>query len=84
VIFPVNFEQKIGFDKIRNMLREACLSEPGRIFTDEIKPAYTLKIITHLLGQTEELRQILLFEPHFPSQDYIDMSPELKRTRCLA
>ena len=61
------------------MLREACLSEPGRIFTDEIKPAYTLKIITHLLGQTEELRQILLFEPHFPSQDYIDMSPELKR-----
>jgi DNA mismatch repair protein MutS2 len=79
VIFPVNFEQKIGFDKIRNMLREACLSEPGRIFTDEIKPAYTLKIITHILGQTEELRQILLFEPHFPSQDYIDMSPELKR-----
>jgi DNA mismatch repair protein MutS2 len=79
VIFPVNFEQKIGFDTIRQMLSDACLSEPGRIFVDEIKPAYTLKNITHLLGQTEELRQILLFEPHFPSQDYIDMSPELKR-----
>ena len=79
VIFPVNFEQKTGFDIIRQMLREACLSEPGRFFVDEIKPAYDLKIITRALCQTEELRQILLFEHHFPSQDYIDMSPELKR-----
>lgn len=61
------------------MLKEACLSEPGRNLVDEIKPAFSLKIITHTLGQTEELRQILLFELHFPSQDYIDMSPELKR-----
>jgi DNA mismatch repair protein MutS2 len=79
VIFPVNFEQKIGFDTIRQMLKEACLSEPGRYLVDEIKPAYRLKTIAHTLGQTEELRQILLFELHFPSQDYIDMSAELNR-----
>jgi DNA mismatch repair protein MutS2 len=79
VIFPVNFEQKTGFDTIRLMLREACLSEPGRNLVNEIKPAYSLKIMSYTLGQTEELRQILLFEPHFPSQDYLDMSTELKR-----
>ncbi|MEI6748265.1 MAG: hypothetical protein WCM93_03800, partial [Bacteroidota bacterium] len=78
VIFPVNFEQKTGFDTIRLMLREACLSEPGRNFVDEIKPAFSLKIISHTISQTEELRQILLFEQHFPSQDYIDMSGEIK------
>jgi len=79
VIFPVNFEQKTGFDTIRLMLREACLSEPGRNLVDEIKPAFSLKIISHTISQTEELRQILLFEQHFPSQDYIDMSGEIKR-----
>ena len=34
-----------------------------------------------LLGQTEELRRILLSEETFPSQDYYDLTDELHRIR---
>jgi DNA mismatch repair protein MutS2 len=79
VIFPTNFEQKIGFDSIRIMLKESCLSDLGRSFVNQIALSHSLKTISLTLNQTEEFRQILLFEPHFPSQDYIDLTSELKR-----
>jgi DNA mismatch repair protein MutS2 len=79
VIFPVNFEQKIGFDSIRAILKESCLSDLGRSYVSQISFSRDLKQISRSLNQTEEFRQILLFEPHFPSQDYIDLTSELKR-----
>ena len=79
VIFPANFEQKIGFDSIRSMLKESCLSDLGRNYVDAISLFTDLKDISLSLNQTEEFRQILLFEPHFPSQDYIDLTSELNR-----
>ena len=30
MIYPDNFEQKIGFNEIRNLLRERCLSTLGK------------------------------------------------------
>ena len=30
MIYPDNFEQKIGFNEIRTMLRERCLSTLGK------------------------------------------------------
>lgn len=79
MIFPINFEQKIGFDSIRTLLKESCLSDLGKNFVDLIVLSHNLKTVSLTLNQTEEFRQILLFEPHFPSQDYIDLTSELKR-----
>ena len=36
MIYPKNFEQKIGFDEIRHLLREQCLSTLGKEKVDEI------------------------------------------------
>jgi len=80
VVFPSNFESKIGFDGIRVLLKEYCLG-PGEshignmIFSDELSE------IRPLLGQTEELRHILLSEENFPSQDFYDLTDELHRIR---
>ena len=79
MIFPINFEQKIGFDSIRTLLKESCLSDLGKNFVDRIELSHNLKTVSLTLNQTEEFRQILLFEPHFPSQDYVDLTSELKR-----
>lgn len=79
MIFPINFEQKIGFDSIRTLLKESCLSDLGKNYVDLIALSHNLKTVSLTLNQTEEFRQILLFEPHFPSQDYIDLTSELKR-----
>ena len=36
VIYPNNFEQKIGFDEIRELLKARCLSTLGKEKVDEI------------------------------------------------
>jgi len=80
VVFPSNFESKIGFDSIRELLKEYCLG-PGKIHTGEIAFSCELSGIRPLLGQTEEMRRILLSEEIFPSQDYYDLTDELRRIR---
>ena len=34
MIYPDNFESKIGFDEIRTLLRERCLSTLGKEMVD--------------------------------------------------
>ncbi len=80
MVFPSNFESKIGFDDIRSLLKEYCLG-PGMPYTEEMAFSETLSEIRPLLGQTEELRRILLSEENFPSQDYYDLTDELLRIR---
>jgi DNA mismatch repair protein MutS2 len=80
VVFPSNFELKIGFDGIRALLKEYCLG-PGKPRTGEMAFSDELSEIRPLLGQTEELRRILLSEEIFPSQDYYDLTDELHRIR---
>jgi len=80
VVFPPNFESKIGFDGIRALLKEYCLG-PGEPRTGEMTFSNELSEIRPLLGQTEELRRILLSEEIFPSQDYYDLTDELHRIR---
>ena len=37
MIYPDNFEIKTGFDRIRQMLSEKCLSPMGRKLVEEIR-----------------------------------------------
>ena len=79
--YPSDFEQKLGFDVIRQMLSDNCLSTLGRAWV--VKMAFSTdasEIHTSLL-QTSELKAILQFEEKFPAQDYYDLIPELLRIR---
>jgi len=79
MIFPDKFEEKLGFDAIRHTLSEKCLCPLGKSKVEKITFSSDLTSIAILAGQAEEFRQILLFEEHFPSQDYLDMTRELDR-----
>ena len=37
MLYPSNFEQKIGFSRIRELLKLRCLSPMGEVLVDEIK-----------------------------------------------
>ena len=78
---PSNFEQKLGFDVIRQLLSDHCLSSLGRQWVDKISFSTDAAEIHAWLLQTAELKQILQFEEKFPSQDYYDLIPELLRIR---
>ncbi len=79
--FPLNFEQKLGFDIIRQMLQDHCLSTLGRAWVTKMTFSTDAREIQTSLLQTSELKTILQFEEQFPAQDYYDLIPELLRIR---
>ncbi|MDL2254947.1 DNA mismatch repair protein MutS, partial [Bacteroidales bacterium OttesenSCG-928-J16] len=81
--FPENFENKIGFDSVRAILKENCLSEMGKSRVDNVSFCSDFQKLNTLLQQTDEFRQILLFDNFFPAQDYIDMRRVLEYLRTI-
>ncbi|VAW30289.1 Recombination inhibitory protein MutS2 [hydrothermal vent metagenome] len=79
MIYPDNFEQKIGFDSIRTLIAEACVSNMGREFVSKIRFSSNPSVIDKMLLQTTEFIQILETGGAFPTHDYIDLRPELAR-----
>ena len=79
MIYPESFEKKIGFDKIILQIKHYCLSELGLIKVDDIKFSGAFKKVIHQIELTSEFQNLLLFGKSFPSQDYYNLIPELKR-----
>ena len=81
MIYPENFEQKIGFDTIRTLLAEACVSDLGREYVSKMRFSSNASVIDKMLLQTAEFIQILETGKPFPTQGYIDLRPELARLK---
>lgn len=79
--FPANIEVKLGFDTIRQLLEDYCLSSLGRVWVRKMSFSTDADEIHTCLQQTSELKEILQFEEKFPAQDYFDLIPELLRIR---
>ena len=58
--YPDNFEQKIGFNDIRKLLKGRCLSSLGTAEVDKISFQDKASIIKEMLQQTHEFRTILM------------------------
>ncbi len=81
MLYPDNFEEKIGFNTIRQLLLGHCLSPLGRGLVDQIGFQTDIETLLPELETVEELRQLLLFDEPFPAQEYHDLRAELKRLR---
>lgn len=81
MIYPANFEHKIAFEHIRKLLKENCISTLGESMIEKISFSNNYKQICLLHEQTEEFRQLLLFDTPFPSQDYFDLRQEWARIK---
>jgi DNA mismatch repair protein MutS2 len=80
VIYPHNFEQKTGFDKIRLLISEKCLSPLGKERVEEMKFSSDYHFLSTLLNQTDEFVHILEGD-EFPAAYFLDMRYALKRIR---
>ncbi len=79
MIYPQNFEQKIGFEKVRELLETQCISPLGIKHVAQLGFESGHGKVQELLNQTEEFRQILLEGKPFPNSGYFDLTTELKR-----
>lgn len=81
MIYPHNFEQKIGFDQIRQLLKGKCLSALGEERVDEMTFSDNYDEINQRLEQVVEFVRITQEEEDFPAQYFFDVRPSLKRIR---
>ncbi len=72
MIYPDQFEQKIGFDRVREMLTQLCMSRCGRELVEDVGFMTDRKILETAQARTGEMREICLFEQHFPTDGYED------------
>lgn len=81
MIYPKTFENKIGFDEIRSLLRERCLSTLGKEMVDNIGFSDNADAISEWLQQIREFRRLQEEADDFPMQYFFDVREAVSRLR---
>ena len=83
MIYPDNFEQKIGFDKIRNKIKERCLSPLGEEAAEQITFSTDYQNIVKMVEECNEFLSIIESEKDFPCDHFYDVRVALKRLKVV-
>lgn len=81
MIYPNNFEHKIGFDDIRTLLKERCQSSLGRNMVDEMTFSSDAAEVNEWMQQANEFRRLKETTDDFPMQYFFDMRESVARIR---
>ena len=81
MIYPNNFEHKLGFDEIRRLLKERCLSTLGKEKVDEMTFSTDVDVINEWLTQVREFRSLQETKDDFPMQYFFDVREAIMRIR---
>jgi len=81
MIYPKNYEQKIGFNEIRDMLKGYCLSTLGKSKADEMAFTDDAEALNSRMEEIREMRRITEKADGFPLDNFIDVREGLKRIR---
>ena len=81
MIYPDNFERKVGFDEIRSLLKGHCLSTLGKEKVDEIAFSDDYELLSEQLMQVREFRRLQQEADDFPMQFFFDVRAAVARIR---
>ena len=81
MIYPDNFEHKIGFDKIRNFLTQRCLSPLGKEKVEQMDFKTDFPTIKTNLDRTDEFVKIINNEDEFPDNYFYDVRSSVARIK---
>ncbi|WP_339866248.1 Smr/MutS family protein [uncultured Algoriphagus sp.] len=81
MLYPRNLEQKVNFIKIKELLKVECSSPLGMQYVDRLAFSSDFNLVSKLLDQTEEFRQILISGDLFPSSNFTNLNPYLEKAK---
>ncbi|MDR1553828.1 MAG: Smr/MutS family protein [Prevotellaceae bacterium] len=79
MIYPDTYEAKIGFDKIRKMVENNCVTRLAKQKLQNVTFSSDYDFVCTQLKQTNEMQIILKFEDNFPECVYVDIVDFLKK-----
>lgn len=74
MLYPQDIEQKLGFDKIRELLKRNCSGLQGKNNVDKIKFSANPKLIQKLCSQTEEYVRMIDAGEKIPALNYPEIN----------
>ena len=80
-IYPENFESKIGFDRVRELVKGNCLSTLGKDKVDELRFQTKYNRVVYDLSLTDEFLKLLVATENFPTNYYFDLRPALAKIK---
>ena len=81
MIYPNNYESKIGFQEIKSLLSGFCQSELGRERVGELQMLTEVSAIRQKLQESQELETILEETVELPEMAFYDLRPSIQRIR---
>lgn len=81
MIYPKNFEKKIGYDEVRTWLKGYCLSTLGKSMVEAIAFSSDFQQIANWMEENREMRRIIEEEDDFDLSGFYDVRDSLKRVR---
>ena len=81
MIYPDNFERKIGFDRIRSILKDSCLGELGMLQVDTMVFETIHAQIVKFHDLVSEFMSLLNSDKEFPVDHYHNLMPVLDKVR---
>ncbi|MFI3302447.1 MAG: Smr/MutS family protein [Rikenellaceae bacterium] len=79
MIYPQNFEDKIGFSRLRTQVASKCTTLAGAEKVNSQEFVSSRRVINHRLMLCDEMRTLLLMERDFPSGEYADIDGVLSK-----
>lgn len=81
MIYPANFESKIGFDRIRALIAERCNTEAARTKLDEHRFSSRREVVENRIASADEMRTIIQMEHEFPNEEFCDLTALIAKVR---
>ena len=81
MIYPANFEQKIGFDDIRTMIKARCASDYARDKVDGMGFTSQHEEVVTRIDRVVEFMSIIDGDDSFPDGHYCDTREQLHKVR---
>ena len=81
MIYPASFEQKIGFDRVREQIAALCTMRAARERIAAEGFSTSPREIEHRLALADEMRLVLDMERDFPGGEYPDMDHIVAKLR---
>ncbi len=81
MIYPDNYEHKVGFDDIRTLLCGFCQSELGKERVADLHMLTEISAIRQRLAEAQELETIMEETVELPEMAFYDLRPAIQRIR---
>ncbi len=81
MIYPDNFEAKIGFGEVRKLIAGHCLSTLGKELVGMMEFSTDAPTLNRRMEEIREFRRILNGRDDFPAANFFDVRQALKRVR---